>query len=319
MGGYVLRMAYMFRVRFKVGPTMRIDAKVDELVLDETGGVRVFLRSLTARQLVSEAVELAMRGEGYATEAQAAAEGKRWVGALVLGMISEFMGTEFGERGPTGWISPAGLELVSAATPGVRAYNDIAGLHVFSESPQPVFARFQANAVAGKNGDGIAAHVREAFSQRAEPDERSLLACEMYAASHFMPSEDSRFLMLMIAVEALIEAGTRSAAQVEAIDGLVEHLASLSLSEEDRRSLTQTIAGLKTESINSAGKRLAATLGDRTYASKSPKRFFRDCYDARSDLVHGNLGRPGAEKIRGLVGPLEHFVRDLVLERNGLA
>lgn len=312
-------MTYMFRVRFKVGPRTRIDAKVDELVLDETGGVRVFLRSLTAGQLVNDANELAMRGEGYATEAQAAAEGKRWVGALVLGMISEFVGTDFGERSPTGWMSPAGLELVSAANPGVRAYNDIAGLQVLSQSPQPVFSRVQATAIAGKNGDAIAAHVREAFSQHAEPDERSLLACEMYAASHFMPSEDSRFLMLMIAVEALIEAGTRSAAQVEAIDGLVEHLASLSLSEEERRSLTQTIAGLKTESINSAGKRLAATLGDRKYAGKSPKRFFRDCYDARSDLVHGNLGRPGAETIRGLVGPLEHFVRDLVLERNGLA
>jgi len=307
----------MFRVRFKVGPNTRIEAKVDELVLDETDGVRVFLRSLTTGQLVSDADELAMRGEGYATEAQAAAEGKRWVDALVLGTISEFVGTEFGERSPTGWVSPAGLELVSAGNPEVRAYNDIAGLQVVSEAPQPVFIRSQATAIAGKNGDAVAAHVREAFSQNAEPDERSVLACEMYAASHFMPSADSRFLMLMIAVEALIEAGTRSAAQVEAIDGLVGRLASLSLSEEERQSLTQTVAGLKKESINSAGKRLVATLGDRMYADKSPRRFFRDCYDARSDLVHGNLGRPAAETIRGLVGPLEHLVRDLVLERNG--
>lgn len=167
-------MTYMFRVRFKVGSTTRIDAKVDELVLDETGDVRVFLRSLTAGQLVIDANELAMRGEGYATAAQAAAEGKRWVGALVLGMIAEFVGTEFGERSPTGWLSTAGLELVSAANPDVRAYNDIAGLQVLSQSPQPVFPRVQATAIAGRNGDAIAAHVREAFSQHAEPDERSL-------------------------------------------------------------------------------------------------------------------------------------------------
>lgn len=167
-------MTYMFRVRFKVGSTTRIDAKVDELVLDETGDVRVFLRSLTAGQLVIDANELAMRGEGYATAAQAAAEGKRWVGALVLGMIAEFVGTEFGERSPTGWLSTAGLELVSAANPDVRAYNNIAGLQVLSQSPQPVFPRVQATAIAGRNGDAIAAHVREAFSQHAEPDERSL-------------------------------------------------------------------------------------------------------------------------------------------------
>ena len=93
-------MTYMFRVRFKVGPNTRIEAKVDELVLDETGGVRVFLKSLTAGQLVNDADELAMRGEGYATEAQAAAEGKRWVGALVLGMISEFVGRVRRTRSP---------------------------------------------------------------------------------------------------------------------------------------------------------------------------------------------------------------------------
>lgn len=311
-------MTYMFRVRFKVGPTTRIDAKVDELMLDETGGTRVFLRSLTAGQLVNEADELAMRGEGYATEAQAADEGKRWIDALVLGLISEFMGTEFGERSPTGWLTRAGLELIGAADPGVRPYNDIAGLQVLSESPTPAFHRIQATALAGKNGAAIAAHVREAFSKHAELDERSLLACGMYAASHFMPSEDSRFLMLMIAVEALIEAGTRSTAQLQAIDGLVEQLASLSLSREERLPLTQAIAGLKRESINSAGKRLAATLGDRKYAGKSPTRFFRDCYAARSNLVHGNQGRPSVETILGLIGPLELFVRDLVLKRNGM-
>lgn len=318
-GGYLVGMTYMFRVRFKVGRTTRIDAKVDELVLNETGGVRVFLRSLTAGQLVSDAEELALRGEGYATDAQAVTEGNRWIGALILGMISEFVGIDFGNRSPAGWFSPAGLELFSASNPDLRPYNDIAGLLVAPQSPEPVFIRVQASAIAGKNGDAIAAHIREAFSQQVGPDERSLLACEMYAASHLMPSEDSRFLMLMIAVEALIEAGTRPPAQVQAIDALAGHVAALELSEEERGSLRQTLAGLKTESINSAGKRLAATLGDGKYGGKPPKPFFVDCYGVRSSLVHGNLGRANAETIRGLIGPLEHLVRDLVLKRNGLA
>jgi len=313
-------MTYMFRIRFNIGPTTRIDAKVDELVLNETGGVRVFLKSLTQGQLVNEAHELTMHGEGYATENEAAAEGERWVGALALGTISEFVGIEFGKRSPTGWMSPSILELASAANPEECVYyHDAAGLQVLSQRPHPIFIRVQAAGIAGKNGEAIAAQVREAFSQHAGPDERSLLACEMYAASRFMPSQDSRFLMLMIAVEALIEAGTRPAAQVEAINEVRKHLDSISLSDEEKQSLSQTIAGLKKESINSAGKRLVATLGDRKYAGKSPKRFFRDCYDARSNLVHGNLGRPSVETIQGLLGPLEHFVRDLVLERNGLS
>lgn len=308
----------MFRIRFRVGPETRIDVRAEELVLSETGGVRVFLKSVDADQLVNDAAELVMRGQGYATESHAAIEGKRWVDALVIGTITEFIGAEFGERSPTGWLSPAGLELFSAAYPGSRVYNDSPGLHILPQSPQPIFSRIEANAIAGKNGDAIAAHVREAFNRSAELDEPSLLACEMYAASQFMPSDDSRFLMLMIAVEALIEANNGPTVQLEAIDELIKHLDGLSLSDDERRSLTQTIAGLKRESINSAGKRLSGTLDGRTYAGKSPKRFFRDCYELRSALVHGNLGRPRPETIQQLIGPLGHFVRDLVLNRNDL-
>lgn len=311
-------MNYMFRARFKVAPTIRIDANIEELVLDKTGDVRVCLKSLTPGQLVKDAEELALRGEGYSSEAQAADDGKRWVGALVLGTISEFVGIDFGQRDPMGWLSPTGLELASAMTPGARAYNDDPGLMVVPQSPPPVFHRNQATAIAGKNGAALAGNVRHAFIQRAEPDAQSLLACEMYGASQLMPSGDSRFLMLMIAVEAMIEAGNRSTAQVQAIDQLIERLDSLPFGEDDRRVLKQTIGGLKRESINSAGKRLAASLGDRTYAGKSPKAFFADCYTARSNLVHGNLGRPDSATIRELTGHLERFVRDLVLMHNGL-
>ncbi|WP_157407746.1 hypothetical protein [Arthrobacter sp. ZBG10] len=312
-------MTYMFRVRFKVGPNTRIGAQVTELILGETNEVRVFLRSRVEGQLVNDADQLEMRGEGYTREAEAEAEGKRWISALTLGTISELVGIEFSERSAPNFFTQAVLEWVKPANPDAQAYPDITGLQVVPQSPPPVFVRAEANGIGFKNGDAIAAHARETYGQEADPDKRSLLACEMYAASHFMPSDDSRFLMLMIAVEALIETGNRSAEQMNAIEGLIDHLASLSLPEGDRQSLAQTLNGLKKESINSAAKRLAAVLGSQPYGEKSPKRFFRDCYNARSALVHGSLERPAAETIRELIWPLEYFVRDLVLKHNGVA
>lgn len=280
----------------------------------EADRVRVYVRSLVPDQPIKDAVELALRGEGYATERQAEESGRRWVHAFQLGMLAEFMATDFDERGgPQGGFHPLMLDAMSSQFPGHRMYADEPGLLVIPAEPAPMFSRVRAEGTAVKNAAGIVHQTRLVHAANTILDARSLLACEMYSGSQFMPGEDSRFLMLMIAVEALIEPDLRPRNELRAIDGVLNHFESRELD-----SLRQTIEGLRTESIGSAGRRLAATLGDRQYDGRPAKRFFTDNYRARSALVHGNLDRPSIGTIRSLLGPLEHFVRDLVFLRNGL-
>ena len=70
----------------------------------------------------------------------------------------------------------------------------------------------------------------------------------MSAASHSMPLDHSRFfLMLTIVVEALMETVSRPDAQLQAIDSVVQHLASLDIPAADAIVLRQAL--LKTASI----------------------------------------------------------------------
>lgn len=312
-------MTYLFRIRFRIRATTRIAAKAEELVLHDSLGVKVYLKPLVAGQLVEDAEELVMLGNGYPTEEMARTEGERWVEALSVGMVAHLVAADFEERrGSGGGLYQFGLDAATAQIAGVKVYNDSRGLIVVPEDPVPAFASVGGKAFGGTNGELIAQIVRRAYTEGVRPDERTLLACEMFSASHFMPFQDSQFLMLMVAVEALIERGPRPADQLGAIDDLVTHVARLSLSADAANSLRQTLANLRTESINVAGKRLARSLGERRYMDRLPAGFFLECYEVRSALVHGNLDRPGIELVRGFIGPLQHFVRDLVLVRSGL-
>lgn len=148
-------------------------------------------------------------------------------------------------------------------------------------------------------------------------DENGLLAFEMYSASADMPDQnpDARFLMLMIAVESLIEQGRKPTAQVDALASLNEHLKTLGLGKADSEVLRQALKSLEDESIGAAGRRLADSLGVRVYGGLTPRKFFTKCYEARSNLVHGRTDRPSIEEVGALIGPLPSFVRDLIVGR----
>lgn len=66
------------------------------------------------------------------------------------------------------------------------------------------------------------------------------------------------------------------------------------------------------ESITQAGRRLARSLGERTYADEPADRFFVQCYRLRSELVHGNDPLPPIDEIRRRTPALRQFVRDLL-------
>ena len=64
------------------------------------------------------------------------------------------------------------------------------------------------------------------------------------------------------------------------------------------------------ESIRQAGKRLASTLGDRSYMGEKPAVFFTRCYDLRSALAHGDYPRPTWAEVNLRAATLETFVAD---------
>lgn len=140
-----------------------------------------------------------------------------------------------------------------------------------------------------------------------------MLALALFNASFFQRSADSRFVLLVMAVEALIDPAPRSAEARAYVDGLITQTRSSSLSEAEKQSIIGALRCLRNESINSAGRRLAsARLPSKFYQDKLPPDFFSHCYQLRSNLVHGNLPFPTFEEVGAAAATLEVFVSDLL-------
>ena len=144
--------------------------------------------------------------------------------------------------------------------------------------------------------------------------EKETLALDLFNASFFQQTVDSRFVVLVMAIEALLDPRPRSAAAVTEVESMMKAtLESQSLTPDEKKSLLGSLKWLKSESINQAGRRVAADrLGARrcTWTRKSPT-FFSYCYSIRSRLVHGENPLPTQEEVGSAVGQLEVFVSDL--------
>ncbi|WP_438294182.1 hypothetical protein [Streptomyces sp. HUAS TT7] len=142
------------------------------------------------------------------------------------------------------------------------------------------------------------------------------LAFDLYSASFFQPSADSRLLMLTMAIETLLDLQPRSDAAKAHVTALIEATeANVDLTRSERESLRGSLKWLRDESIGQAGRRLARTLEPRTYLDKSPAAFFTRCYEMRSALTHGYVPRPSHRDVGLLAASLELFVGDLLAGR----
>ncbi len=79
----------------------------------------------------------------------------------------------------------------------------------------------------------------------------------------------------------------------------------------EKESLIGGLRSLRTESVGSAGRRLASKVS-KSYMGLSSSKFFMQCYEVRSKLVHGVVPRIKIEDIGDLIGELEQFVSDLI-------
>jgi hypothetical protein len=103
---------------------------------------------------------------------------------------------------------------------------------------------------------------------------------------------------------------------VALVDGFIAAVRDNPLPNSEQASLEGALRWLRQESIRSAGRRLATEyLGDRTYDGRAAAKFFADCYDLRSELVHGGDIRKGRERAGARAGQLEVFVSDLIFAR----
>jgi len=304
-------MSYTFRIRVNRAPSNTIETEQSQIALpDPAPGISLSLRASSPGKSLKDAERWVLIGKGYKTEAEASEAGARMQDAFMLALARVRLGADFGYRVPGGTITKDGLEHFGRRLDG-RVLNDVHGLSVYRSDPKPRFMEVRVKALIGKNYDFFTSTLTRAVALRHPLTDRERVCFHLFAASFFQPTADSRFLLLVMAVEALIEPTCKSTEAVAYVDGFIKQVADSDLQEGEKKSLIGSLRWLRDESINQAGRRLATErLNGQVYDGESAASFFSHVYDLRSALVHGTP--PAYEDISHIVAPLEIFVSDLL-------
>lgn len=305
--------SYSFRVRIDRAPTDTIEALDSEILLtDENDNHRVSLKDQTAGQSLNEAQHLVLLGAGYPTEAEAKSAGESYEVMLMLAFARIRVGADFGGRTGKSLFTNEGLEWLEQQH-GQRILNNVHGLMVYPTEPRPQFAFFKANMLRGASKASFLQAFAATRIVKPAIDERERLAFSLFNASFFQPTPDSRFLLLVMAIEALIVPAHRSTESKNHVKSLISATKTAMIPVEERESMLGALRWLQKESINQAGRRLVENrLGIRQYDGRSASDFFTYVYQMRSNLVHGNIPYPTFEMVAAAAAALEVFVSDFL-------
>jgi hypothetical protein len=272
---------YDFRIRFHFSGGNHINSEAERLlVLQESGGATIRLRSGARGKAIKDHSRASLIGGPYpsAEDAQAAAE--RTKRALLIWAVRNRVGIDLGGRQPRTRITAAGLELFEKDIGGpVRA--DIHGIDVYEHIDGLSFVELNVDASIGKAAAGFVEQVAAAVATPVFLNAKQELAGEILSASYFDTSDRSRFIALITAVEALL----------------------------DRQP---------GESIGQAGKALAERLlGDKVYEGQTPAQFFGLCYRLRSSILHSGKVPVEITDFLSVCATTHAFVCDLLIASFG--
>jgi len=309
--GHVLD--YTFRLKLRQCSRTSVDIDDSRLEWPLGASHTLVLSSGSKSTSIRDAEILYLRCGGWSSETEAIAAAERYGSAFLRSLARLRIGVDEGNRGPSGGgLAPEVIRRLHDEQ-GARVINDRWGLMVYETDPQPLFSSSSAD--VGRLSP--ARHFRRVFESALEGVEplsdRERLSLDLFNASFFQVSADARLLMLMMAIEALLDPASRGAASVEHVDQLVALTQSNgSLDESEKASMAGILRLVRRESIRQTGVKLVDQLGDRTYMDMAPAKFFDHCYGIRSSLVHGVCPLPSHGEVSHAAAVLETMVSDLL-------
>ena len=307
-------MTYCFRIRFRLGDHVSIGSDDLQWVLTDPAvpHEHVVLRPTPdPTSTIGAARQLSLFGSGYASQPHAQAAAERWRDVLHMAFARFAIGADFGVRAPGSAFTELGLQTLEAQL-GRRVLNDVHGIMTFDCDPPPTFVFQPMEMTVGKNAESLRRALDHAALTGLRLTAQQLVAFDLYSASFFLPVADARFLMLMMSLETLIALEPRSEEAQRHVENLEAATRASGLAHDEIQSMLGALTWLKNESISHAGRRLAASLGERLYGRERPGEFFTNCYTLRSRLVHGRDPRPSRNEVDARAATLEHFVGHLL-------
>lgn len=312
--GIVNSKDYSFRIRLTISPRSRLQVDETAWTIDSPLSESHLLVGSLEEKPIKESRELVVRGGGWLSSEAASTAGMIHMDALMLAFTRLRIGADFGGRKGTSTFTKFGLEILEQQS-GMKVLNDSHGVLVFESEPPSRFASIGSSTlVSVMQADRVAKALSFAIQNRPAISESERLSLDLFHSSFFQPSNDIRFLVLVMAVEALLDPEPRPSAVASYIHRWSQEIEeSESIAAEEKSSLLGSLKWLYNESINRAGRKLAIQrLGNRKYSDRNAASFFSYCYGLRSSLVHGESPRPTIQEVGRAAAQLEVFVSDLL-------
>jgi hypothetical protein len=305
---------FEFRLRFNMLKGAHINWDSEELKLFQTQEGQSFrLRAGPRGTPISKSSEIAILGGPYASEdvATKAAEFARQ--AVVVWAVKQRLGVDFGDGKLRSFITDAGREYYERQL-GRPLRNDRLGIDVYETQKDLLFASIRFDAALGKNSDAFVEEFRERLITPIALSEKQRTASELYGLSFFDMSFRSRFITLVTAIEALLDAPRRSEEIQVFLENVIVMVNALDVEVATKQSITSSVERMKSASIGQTGRALAERLlSDREYNGLRAGKFFAYCYKVRSEIVHDGKPFDPAIDLLLLSNACQAFVGDLLL------
>lgn len=308
---------YAFRLRYIRSPRDTVNCFEKALPLSTTeSSHQVVLKARDRDKTIEASSSLVLHGTGWHTPEEAECQGNFYANVLARTCARLRLGTDFGDRtAGKSWFTKAGLDTASKQI-GHPVLNDIHGLMVYEETSHPkvMFGSLTGAVRRGVQLEQFLSVYDSALNRSRELSKQERAALVLFNSSFFPNSADGRLLLLMMAIEALIEQRPQSDGVVAVIKGFISTVeGAADLKDEEKSYLKSSLGYLKKESIRQAGRRLVKKkLGDRKYRGMSAGDFFDSCYSLRSYLVHGKVPLPTREEVDGTAATLEVMLSHLL-------
>ena len=306
-------MTHSFRIRVNLSKSDGVNSDENSIKIpDIDQSKELLLRNPNDDRPLSEASRLVLAGAGYTSDMEARVAGDAYLNALLFCLAKARVGIDFGARGQMSSITHEAQNIFNTEFQA-RVLNDSIGLMTFASDPRPLFFGMEGTLGIRKDANDLVSEVAEARLGGITFTDRELLSLSFFNASFFQPEEEGRFVMLVMAVEALLTPAPRASDALDHVLNLIEATKKSDLPSDEKSSILGSLNWLKNESIGKTGQRLASSkLGQRTYNNLSPSKFFSACYELRSRLVHGHTSLDELRDVSTMAAQLEVFVSDLL-------
>jgi CII-binding regulator of phage lambda lysogenization HflD len=307
---------YNFRIRVLKarGSTLDID-QPNKYYTFTSPDINVKVSSTYTKTTIKKSDRLSFIGSDFATKKDAQMVGENFLNALMITFARLRVGVDFGARAPKSHITEYGLKFFEQKFKK-NLINDVHGLMVYEPEPSLEFASYNMKLVLGRSESSFEEVWRKSLTKQIELTEKERIAFDLFNLSFFQNNEESRFILLIMAIESLIKQKKRNENEINYIDKIIEQTENEeSLENGEKESFINAFGSLKSESISKAGRKLVEKkLGHKKYKNLSAVKFFSECYQIRSKLVHGTSSLPTREEVAQYAGELEVFVSDLLTD-----